>query len=167
MTKTASVFFRIARVLASGMSLSIVGFTTTATLAASVLNLVYYDFKSSSCNKMTLLCENLFSDVPSGKAVLILRVSCMMNIPLDRKFYSLELRRYDGTTMKGRTFLGAPVKLYDEDSRTRYVINADTYMVVPASDTPAVSMLLDNLAGVSFNLQCTIHGVLHDYTPPA
>jgi hypothetical protein len=120
----------------------------------------------SLCNGVSI-CEPIFTTIPAGKTLLVLRVGCRIIIPNTRTFVNFALRRLQGTTYKGKEILGVPVLLGPNPTGTNLVIyqaNETTQFTIGPGQSPSVQVQIDSNALQA--VSCTIHGVITD-APPA
>jgi hypothetical protein len=133
--------------------------------SATVIKSTYFDYDFFNACQNNAACQALFSPVPSGKVLLIQRVSCLIAVgPSPRYVESIELQRLTSGTLKGREFLTVPLANPELSTRV-YLLNHATMLAIPENQWPAIHINLDSVGYAHFN--CTIHGELNDLMPAA
>jgi len=128
--------------------------------AATTLGNVYYDASGTTCGSAVSACELLLSSVPTGRTLLIERVSCRLAMPSTAKIDSLMLRRRSGTTVPGFQYLAPLNAISTLDGRTHYLTNANAMLALSPGDRPSIRLTL-RAATANPSLSCTVHGVIN------
>jgi hypothetical protein len=140
---------------------------SNASGATTVVNFNYFDRATKICSSVGG-CGVTFNAIPSAKALLILRVSCRItttNSP-QRPLYSVELQRLNNAGIqKGREFLMNPIGIKQTSAISVYLLNDQTMLAVPQGDNPVVIVSVGNDPISAISVDCTIHGVLSNFTP--